>query len=73
MTLFLVETSSQDAKFILEKAKISHMPNVSLPGMYSDSPQKAHQPEDNFKNVSSFTIERLNHVYKNDFRYTKIH
>ena len=70
---FEVETSSQDAKFILEKANISKIPNVELPGMYSNSPQKAHQPEDYFKNVSSVTIERLYNVYRNDFRYQKIH
>ena len=69
LTSFSAETSSQDAKFILEKANISHIPNVELPEMYSDSPQKSHKPEDYFNNVSKVTIERLHHAYRNDFRY----
>lgn len=62
------ETSKQDADFILKRANISDIPNVSLPEMYDSSPLKSHSPEDYYVNVSHVTIERLHHAYRNDFR-----
>jgi len=62
------ETSSQDSKFIINKANISHIPHIQLPEMYDSSPLHSHQPEDYFIQVSHVTVERLHHAYREDFR-----
>ena len=61
------ETSGLDAKFILEKANVTHL--VDLPGMYDTSPVREKSPEEFYMESSHETVHRLHHAYRHDFRF----
>merc|ERR1712147_243145 len=59
------ETSNDDGKFILKRAKVDNI--THLPGIYASSPTLKSKTIELFRNVSIKTIEKLYSQYKADF------
>ena len=59
------ETSDQDAEIIYEKSLIGNVTEARVPPRYSTSLDK---PELLYKNVSKSLVDKIYHLYEEDFR-----
>ena len=59
------ETSDQDAEIIYEKSLIGTVPEARVPPRYQSSLKK---PEMLYQNVSKELIEKIYHLYEDDFK-----